>query len=300
MTSQPQQKNTGLIVLAVVLIVALIGAVVFLAIRNNEKDDDLKAMEEMAAFEKEQLQDEYETLAMQFDGYNMNISNDSLADLLSKEQQRVRDLLEELRVTKATDARRISELKKELATVREVMKGYVAQIDSLNKQNQILAAENQQVKQQYNEVSEQARGLREERDQLTEVVTRASMMEVINFSYKGLNNRGREKKHIRNITTLEFDYAIQKNITVTPGIKTIYLQIRQPNGEVLVKNSSDTFEFEGKQIPFSIEKEFEYTGELLSDVMYWTVEEVLEEGTYNADFFIDGNLCGSFMFEMKK
>ena len=81
--------------------------------------------------EKEELQEEYEDLAIQFDGYqNMEIRNDSLQDLLSKEQQRVQDLLEELRQTKASNARRIAELKKELATVRAVMKDYVRQIDS--------------------------------------------------------------------------------------------------------------------------------------------------------------------------
>ena len=82
------------------------------------------------------LPQEYEDLALQFDGYQqMDIRNDSLQDLLSREQQRVQDLLEELRQTKASNARKIAELKKELATVRTVMQDYVRQIDSLNATN---------------------------------------------------------------------------------------------------------------------------------------------------------------------
>lgn len=42
----------------------------------------------------------------------MNIQNDSLQERLAQEQQRVQDLLEELRITKVTNARRIAELKK--------------------------------------------------------------------------------------------------------------------------------------------------------------------------------------------
>ena len=78
-------------------------------------------MVEQMEFENSELEDEYEDLALQFDGYQqMNIQNDSLQERLAQEQQRVQDLLEELRITKVTNARRIAELKKELATVRAV------------------------------------------------------------------------------------------------------------------------------------------------------------------------------------
>ena len=43
---------------------------------------------------------------------------------------KVQRLLEELRTVKATDAARINELKKELATLRSVMRNYIIQIDS--------------------------------------------------------------------------------------------------------------------------------------------------------------------------
>lgn len=280
--------------------IAALITIYFLYSQLKEKEADIAVMEEIAALEKEQLEDEYENLAMQFDGYGMNIQNDSLVELLSQEQQRVRDLLEELRITKATDARKIQELKKELATVREVMKSYVAQIDSLDRQNKQLTAENKEVKRQYDQVSQKAQTLEQERAELTEVVTRASMLEVTNFAFKGVNDRGREKKHIKYMKTLQFDYTVQKNITTKPGLKTIYLQIRRPNGEVLVENAANTFAYENQQIPYSITKEFEYTGDEYNDVMYWTIQEVLEPGIYNADFFIDGNLCGSFAFELHK
>ena len=78
----------------------------------------MKEMVELMTIEKEELQEQYEDLAIQFDGFQeMDIRNDSLQDRLSREQQRVQDLLEELRQTKASNARKIAELKKELATV---------------------------------------------------------------------------------------------------------------------------------------------------------------------------------------
>ena len=119
MTTQKSQNPKTLIILIAVLAVTICGLLVW----NLTQRSELNEIVEQMTIEKEELQEEYEDLAIQFDGYQqMDIRNDSLQDLLSREQQRVQDLLEELRQTKASNARKIAELKKELATVRAVMK----------------------------------------------------------------------------------------------------------------------------------------------------------------------------------
>ena len=146
--NKKDSKHVVLVVLIVALVV-LLGVSAFLAWQYQQKKTEVKEIVEMMEFEKEQLADEYEDFAVQFDGYQTTeIHNDSLVALLTQEQQRVQDLLEELRITKATNARRIAELKKELATVREVMVSYVQQIDSLDRANKQLVQENKEVKQQ--------------------------------------------------------------------------------------------------------------------------------------------------------
>ena len=157
------KKSITIIILSVLLIA--IGVLTYLYFAQKQ---EMTEMVEQMEFEKSELEDEYEDLAMQFDGYQTpNLSNDSLTQLLSQEQQRVRDLLEELRITKATNARRIAELKKELATVRQVMVSYVHQIDSLNQTNQRLTAENKQVREQYAVVQQQAEELQQRNTDLT-------------------------------------------------------------------------------------------------------------------------------------
>ena len=266
---------------------------------NLQQKTEMKEMVELMEFEKEQLEDEYEELAIQFDGYQTpDIHNDSLVELLSQEKQRVQDLLEELRITKVTNARRIAELKKELATVRQVMVSYVHQIDSLDRTNRRLVAENQQVKQQYQEVARQAQQLEEERTQLAEVVSRASMLEITEFQMIPLNKRDRKTSIYNQIQKLQFDYTVGRNITNEPGMKTLYMRITRPDGEVMQKSLNDVFPFENSEIAYSVSKEFEYAGEEISGSLYWLVEEILQTGIYNADFFVDGELIGSFPFEI--
>ncbi len=290
------KKLIAIIIAAGAVLVALVA---FLFFQNKQKDAEMQEMVEQLTFEKEQLEDEYEDWALQFDGYGKNISNDSLAELLSHEQQRVQDLLEELRITKATNARRIAQLKKELATVRAVMVDYVRQVDSLSATNKRLVTENRQVRQQYEQVQAQATKLEEEKTQLTEVVTRAAMMEVANFELTPLNDRDRKTTNFNRIQKLQIDYTILKNITAEPGNKTVYIRIVRPDGEVMIKSENNTFAYENQQIAYSLRQQIEYAGEELSDTQYWVVEELLQKGTYNADFFIDGNLVGSFPFQLR-
>ncbi len=290
-------KRTLIILVVIASLLAL--AVAFLFWQNRQQKTEMQEMVEQLTFEKEQLEDEYEDWALQFDGYGQNIQNDSLAELLSQEQQRVQDLLEELRITKATNARRIAQLKKELATVRAVMVDYIRQVDSLSATNQRLEKENRQVRQQYAQVHQKATQLEEEKTQLTEVVNRASIMEVVGFQLTTLNNRDRKTNIFNKIHKLQFDYTILKNITTQPGNKTVYIRIVRPDGEVMSKSDNHTFAYENQQIAYSLRQQIEYAGEELTDTQYWPVEEILQKGTYNADFFIDGNLVGSFPFQLK-
>ena len=282
-----------------IVLLAAVGVLTYLFLQQKQ---EMTEMVEQMEFEKSELEDEYEDLTMQFDGYRTpDIHNDSLAQLLNKEQQRVRDLLEELRITKATNARRIAELKKELATVRQVMVSYVHQIDSLNQTNQRLTAENRQVKEQYAVVQQQAEELQQQNTHLTEKVTRASMLEITAFKVTPLNRRDRKTSNLNQMQKIQFDFTIGKNITSDRGLKRVYMRVVRPDGELITlpDPAQRMFAFENSEIEYSLAKEFEYGGEAMDETLYWTVGEILYKGTYNADFFIDGALIASFPFELK-
>ena len=300
MTDTSKKKDSKKVIL-ISLVVAFAAICAFLLWTNFQQKNEIKEIVEQMEFEKEQLEDEYEELAIQFDGYQTpDIHNDSLVELLSQEKQRVQDLLEELRITKVTNARRIAELKKELATVRQVMVSYVQQIDSLDRTNKKLVAENKQVKEQYQVVARQAQQLEEERTQLVEVVSRASMLEITHFQMIPLNKRDRKTTVYNQIQKLQFDYTIGRNITNKPGMKILYMRITRPDGEVMQKSINDVFRFENSEIAYSVKKDFEYAGEEISGSLYWQVEEILQTGIYNADFFVDGELIGSFPFQINQ
>ena len=293
-----KRRNFIIITTVSVVIVALGFAVFYFKNKARQTETEMQEMSQMMTFEKEQVQKEYANLNQEIGSYTTNIKNDSLVKLLQDQKSKVQQLLEELRVTKSTNAKKIAQLRQELATVRQVMIQYVNQIDSLDKANKVLKTENVEVHRKFKAASETVKELSKEKENLNQVVTRASILEVTNFKMSPLNSSGKKTGWFSQTATLQFNYTITKNVTSQPGDKMVYLRITRPDDDVLTKGN--TFRFENKNISYSSMKKFEYSGEELNDVIYWKVGEILPKGTYKADFFIDGNRVGSFSFQFEK
>lgn len=289
-------QNKKIILIISVTIVLLLGVIAYLVYRVRHTEQEMVEMVEIASYEKEQLEHDYTDMALEVEGQMLKIDNDSILKLLEKEQKRVQLLLEELRTVKVTDARRIAELKEELASVRKVTKYYIAQVDSLNRVNEVLKKENVQVREQMSLANKTIDTLMSVRNKLSETVRIASQLEANNISVELLNEKGRKTKYVRKVDNIKVSFTIAKNITAETGNKNVYLRIATPDGMVLAKSDNNTFFFEDREITYSSKKEIEFAGEDLDCVIYYKVTETLIEGHYRADLFVDGHLIGTEEF----
>lgn len=290
------KKGKSLVIGIMILFAAGLGILSYLLIRTQKEN---KEMSQLFEIEKEEMENEYSRFANQYDELQVQINNDSLFEKLENEKLKTQRLLEELRQVKSTNAAEIARLKRELKTVRAVMKSYIIQIDSLNRINQALTSENIEVKQKYNEANRQISTLTEEKKNLNEKVTLAAQLDATNIHVTPKNKRGKATNKVKNVTKLVIDFTIVKNITATTGERTLYIRIAKPGNEVLTKNASDTFPYENRQISYSIKKYIEYTGEEQQVTVYWDVEEFLQAGTYQIYIFADGSLIGSHSFALE-
>jgi hypothetical protein len=289
------QKNITIAV-GIVLVAALIGVT---ALLFSEKQTNQELLMEFE-LNKEELENEYTTFAKQYDELKLTVSNDSLSVLLEQEQLKTQRLLEELRTVKSSNASEIRRLKNELATLRKVMVGYINQIDSLNRltehQKHVIA----DVTKKYQAASQQIDKLDEERKNLDKKVTLAAQLDASNISVLPANNRGKKAKRIKQLEKFVINFTIAKNITAQTGERTIYVLLTQPDNSVLTKNESNTFQYENKQLPYSIKKYIEYTGEEQAVTVYWDIEEFLHPGTYRVDIFAEDTFIGSHEFTLEK
>ena len=284
-----KDRTAQLIAIIVVMALALAITAYFVF----HKDQQITEMQEQYTIDKQELEDEYESISMQYEGFKFSVQNDSLLYKLENEQTKVQRLMEELRVTKATDQAEIRRLKDELSTLRKILKSYIQQIDSLNRLNEELKAENVQITKQYKETTRSLNVVSQEKKQLTEKVSLAAKLVATNVSMKAVNSRGKTQKRLSRSEQFIISFTISRNITAEPGERIIYARIMQPDGSVLSKNPGNVFPYENKDLAFSSMRIVEYGGEETGVALYWDIEEYLMAGTYKVDIFADGSHIGS-------
>ena len=280
------------------LIALLIGAIAWLFVDLQSQRQANADIQELAALDKQEMENEYEQFALQYSEMKTKINNDSIVAQLSREQLRTQQLLEELKQVKATDAREIARLKKELATVRKVLRSYVLQIDSLNRLNENLQRENTQMQAELAENTRQIEGLNSEKQSLSEKVAIAAQLDATAIQMTPLNKRGKVAKKMKDAKTLQVSFNIARNVTATAGNRTLYVRVMTPTGDVL--SSGGTFAYENRQLDYSMKKVVEYGGEELAVTTYWNVAEFLGAGEYRVSIFADGNLIGTRTFAFNK
>ncbi len=287
-------KKSLLIAAVAVLVIAIIGITYLLF---TEKKANRELVQEFQ-LDKEDLENEYSQFVQKYDELKFTVTNDSLALLLEQEQLKTQRLLEELRTVKSSNATEIRRLKKELATLRKILVGYVNQIDSLdriNKRQQQVIAD---VTQKYNTASQQISTLSKEKENLDKKVTLAAQLDVTNIRIEPRNKRGKVAKKVKDIVKLAISFTVVKNITAENGERIIYIRITKPDNDALTKSASNTFSYENRTLTYSIKKYIEYNGEEQNVNVFWDVEEFLYAGNYRLDIFEGGNLIGSQKFTL--
>ena len=247
------------------------------------------------------MENEYQQFANQYKDMQTRINNDSIVEQLGREQQRTQELLEELRRTKATDAAEITRLKKELATVRAILRSYVLQIDSLNQVNTELMNENNRVRSELAESNQQNMQLSSSNASLSEKVAIASQLNAANINVIMLDKKGKEQtKHPHQIDkkgTLKVRFVLSRNATAASGLRTVYCRVISPSGEVI--NGGGTCQMEGSQVAYTAKQDVEYTGQEKLMEMF-VPKTSLIEGKYTVQVIADGHEIGSRSVEMEK
>lgn len=289
--------NKKVIIPLVVVCLLLTGGVVYLSLNLKQQQQANLEMQELAELDKKEMENEYQRFADQYSEMKTQINNDSIIAQLTQEQLKTEQLLKELKTVKATDAREIARLKKELATCRAVIRSYILEIDSLNRLNQNLTAENTRMKGQYAEATKQIEGLNADKQTLSEKVAIAAQLDATGINLVAKNKRGKATDKMSKCKTLQVNFSIAKNVTAPNGMKSIYVRITTPSGSVLTQGG--TFSYENRTLKYSMRKEVEYTGNETPVTLYWNVNEALSGGTYNVSIFADGHMIGARNFTIK-
>jgi phosphoribosyl-AMP cyclohydrolase len=290
-TDKERRNNLIIIILSVLLIVVIS---VFVS-QHNENKKILAALN----MEKASIQTELSTMMTNYDSIHTN--NESLQSELSGAQTKVKDLLDEVEQVKKVSYDQIAQYRLEVTTMRNIMKNYIIQVDSLNRRNEMLMAENVQVKENFAQSENKNQQLEKEKQHLQEKVKEAELLEATELTAIGINARGKEAESARRAEQIKVSFVLSKNVTAPRGNKVIYVRIQKPNQVLFQESPNDLFQFEDLKIPFSASREVTYEGNALPVNIFWDNKgQEFLPGEYTVDVFADGNNIGTAKFLMKR
>jgi len=249
--------------------------------------------------EKNSIQLELNRMITGYD--SLSTENDTLNRELFFAQTKVKDLLLEVEQTKRVSFQSITRYQQEITSLRGIMQDFVFQVDSLNRRNIQLMAENREVKEQFAQVEAKNEELSQETERLQKNLERAAQLNAVGLIAESINNRSKPTRFAKRAEKIRITLTLSSNITARRGAKNIYVRIRRPDHLLLVKSNNDLFRFEDLRIPYSAARKVNYEGNELPVNIFWdnTGEPDLMVGNYTVDIFIDGNNIGTTNFELK-
>ena len=288
-----KDRRNNIIVIALSVILLLVVVLYFLQNRDHKI-----IVNELNA-EKDSIKMELTDLVVRYD--SLSTENDTINEQLFLAQTKVKDLLLEIDQTKKISIQKINSYQKEVTTLRGIMRDFVVQIDSLNRRNQELMAENLEVKEQYKRVESEKEQLSQEKDQLEQNLQRAAVLQVRDFFVEALNSRDKDTKFAKRTEKLRIYFVITENVTTRRGPKNIYARIMRPDQLLMSKSENNLFQFEDLKIQYSAMREVVYEGHDLPVAIFWdnTNEPELMTGKYTVDLFADGRNIGTTTFELR-
>ena len=256
-----------------------------------EKDKELADLRQLAEMDRREMENEYAQFAAQYGELKMTIRDDSLSARLEAEQRRAEKLMEELKKVKSTNASEILRLRRELETVRAVLREYIRKVDSLQQLNQNLVVERDSARREVARARQENSTMAQHNASLSEKVAIAAQLNATGISIQTLKANGKPAKKMKNIKRFCINFTITRNVTAQAGNRPVYLRLMKPGKQVVSPHGS--FNYEGKQIEYSAVKSIEYTGQEVSVTMYVDINEFISAGQYTVHIFTDGELIGS-------
>ena len=294
-----KNKTNRLLVISNVILLALC---LFLLWDNNERkstiDKQEGAISELSD-ERSRLESELEEMLAEYQ--SLETDNEDIRAELELERAKVEELLVKVK----NGNWEVHRLKKEAASLREIMKGYIVTIDSLNTLNQNLIAENNTVRTDLKKVQGKNEELEKVNMDLESQVTKAQRLKAINISSYGVkikgNNTGRETDRAKKSEKLRTCFTLAENTLSILGNKDIHMRILTPDGRILSEGTGDAyrFTFNGVRGLYSGKKQVNYQNKEMEVCMDWIVKEELPIGEYVVELFCDEADIGKTKFTLR-
>jgi hypothetical protein len=289
---QPKKKSAPIAMIFTTVILA--AALIFLVVMYFDQKNKMVEMKTVLEQEKDSLQNE---LRLMVHGYDtLKTDNDTLMADLQKEKKRIVQLL----AIDASNVQLIRKYKSEIGTMKDIMKGYIVQIDSLNTLNKQLLEENTGIKKQITEVQTTNVELTKAKEELTSKVTVASVIQAKDINAVTLNKKRKETTRLANIDKLRICFTLRENPIAAPGEKEVFMRVIRPDSLVITTSQDNLFDFNGNKLVYSASRLVDYMNQDIEMCIFLDNTGDFVVGTYSVELYLENHIIGRTTFALSK
>lgn len=300
MSEEKEKSRKKAVIIFWFVIISLVGTnCVTLWLLMQEKDKGVveRIITEKVVVERDNVQSDL--LALQKDYATLQTSDVKMQKDIDEKRAKIEELLIQAAKHKG-DARMIKELKKETETLREIMKGYVRTIDSLNTLNQTLVAEKKTVLKQLGTEKEKQQTLIKEKEELKTTIAKGSILTCFNVTAKAVQYKRGGKKEVetskaKRAQKIKVSFSLGENKIAKSGEKTVFIRIMTPDGKELAKSYDDNYKFSFNSSTgyFAGKTELNYANVEISGAIYCEGSGDFVPGNYLIEITCDGVVIGN-------
>lgn len=250
--------------------------------------------------EKTQLISKLENLKKEYE--QLSKDNEQLSTMFNEEKAHVEKLLEKIKKSEGS----VAKYKNQVSSMETRLKEYEQQIEELKQQNKQLVKENFHIKTALDSTTTENTQLTSTNKELNETVSKGSTLTTYDINADGIFIRNKVKEiptqRTKRVEKIRVCFTIGENAIATPGNKTVYLRVAEPNGNILMQGEGDeySFEYNGKKLQYSGKEQVAYNNKPVDVCIYWNKNKELTPGTYTVDIFADNNAIGTSTFLLEK
>ena len=296
----PEKKNrsnTGLLLLVVLLLVSNV-VMLWLLMQRNKTVEQTQQQVATISSEKDNVTHLLENMLASYD--TLKTENEQITTEMAAQKDQIEQLLKQVKSGNYS----VAKAKKEAETLRKIMKGYVATIDSLNQANQLLTAQNVGLNQELGEVKGQREALSTEKAALEGKIAKGAVLHTTTISAGALfmRNNGKqvETERASKAEMVKACFTLGENKVADAGDKTLYMRVISPDGTVLpASDGNNRFSFNGVEGEFSAKREVNYQNQPVDVCVFWTGTTEMRTGEYIVEIYESGALVSTAKFVLK-
>lgn len=293
-SNQQQQSSKGAPVFLIFITVILSLALAFIVYSYFDQKKRMVEMEAVLTQEKDSLANELRRMMHGYDTLRTN--NDSLNAELELQKERIKKLL----AINASNVQLVKTYRSEITTMREIMKSYIVQIDSLNTRNKILSAENKDIRDQISKVQKTNVELTKVREELSSKVEIASVILAKDIIASTLNKSGKETSRFDRIEKLRVCFTLRENAIAAAGKKAVYLRIVRPDSLVITTSPDNLFDYNKSKTIYTASREVDYLNQDVDMCIFVDNNGDFILGNYRAELYLEGSKIGVCPFILTK